>query len=122
MAIQHNNDKMYPSNQIIITTQDDLTRIVDNLAEEMYDKKIFLSTRDANRLSGVDPDVTLISLNPNQMLGIGTSTGSGPDNNHSGKFYKNGTRTYYEYSNNGTLLKSIIIHDVPEKNIEIIIK
>ena len=103
-----------------IQSQEDLTKIVDELAEEMYEKELFLSMKDVSRLAGLDMDQ--IRLFPNHMDGFGSGKGTWHDGYSLHEHKKDGTRIWEEFSKNGTLLKSIKIYDEPEKEILILLK
>lgn len=105
-----------------IKTQDGLTEIVHDLTESMHDSKIFLSSLNIFTLVSSDPDVSLITFDPSNNNGLSSSKGIGVDKEYFTKTLPNGTRTYEEYSLNGTLLKSIKFFDETEKTITIIIK
>lgn len=105
-----------------IQTQDDLTKIKQDLYEEMVESRIFLERFDIYTLVSADPEIGLITFDPNIDGGLKTGGGTFPDGYTLTKDYPNGTRTFYQYDNNDTLRKSIVIHDEHEKSITIIFK
>jgi hypothetical protein len=120
MAINQTQPKEHET--FNIQTQDDLTRIIDELAIRMWEEQIFLDMRDIHRLTSSDPEVKLIQLFSNDMNGQSNGKGTWDDGYSLTSRLPDGTRTWEEFSNNGTLLKSIRINDEPEKEILILLK
>lgn len=69
-----------------------------------------------------DREIDLLRFFPNKMDGTGSGGSTWDDGYSLSHEWLNGTRTYEEFSNNGTLLKSIKIYDEPEKTILIMMK
>ena len=105
-----------------INSYDDLENMTMSLSDAMWEAKIFLEMNDIHRLVSSDSEVDLIRFYPNKLDGYSGGKGTwdgGYSLNHE---WQNGTRIWQEFSNNGTLLKSINIHDEPEREILIILK
>ena len=108
--------------QFDINNQDDLSQISFELSQQIIKSKTYLSSLDIVQLLSSDPNVDLITFDPNDMNGWTGGKGTYSTGYNLRNSLPDGTRTFEEHSLNGTLLKSITIHDVPEKRITIILK
>lgn len=82
----------------------------------------YIEIDDVVGLVTPDREIDLIRFYPNNMDGYSSGKGTWPDGYSLTKELKDGTRIWEEFSNNGTLLKSIKIYDEPEKEILILLK
>jgi len=105
-----------------LDSDQDLKLVAASLAIRMWEEQIFLEMEDIHRLVTSDREIDLIRLFPNDMNGQSGGKGTWDDGYSLNSDLPDGTRTWEEFSKNGTLLKSIKIYDEPEKEILIILK
>ncbi|MCE2499044.1 MAG: hypothetical protein J4F28_08710 [Nitrosopumilaceae archaeon] len=113
-------DKSYVMN---LETQEDLSKIVDILYDEMIESGIVLTNHDIDLLVAPDRNADVLIITPNDMKKYHRGPfGSFGTYDNFYIFLENGIRIYTEVSHNGDVLKNIKINDVPEKRITMIIK